>query len=50
LRSCNPGTWFTAWPYTDGFIAETSEVDVTAWLTTWLKVVEALVMKLASPL
>ena len=40
----------TAWPNTEGFVAETSEVVVAAWLTTWLKVVEALVVKLASPL
>ena len=40
----------TAWPNTEGSVAETSEVVVFAWLTTWLKVVEALVVKLASPL
>ena len=40
----------TACPNTEGFVAETREVVVPAWLTTWLKAAEALVVKLASPL
>ncbi len=40
----------TAWPNTEGSVAETSEVVVPAWLTTWLKAVEVLVAKVASPL
>ena len=39
----------TAWPYTEGSVSEMSEVVVFAWLTTWLKAVEALDVKLASP-
>ena len=39
----------TAWPNTEGSVAETSEVVVFAWLTTWLKAVEVLDVKLASP-
>ena len=39
----------TAWPNTEGSVAETTEVVVFAWLTTWLKAVDALEVKLASP-
>ena len=40
----------TDWPKTDGLTDEVSVVVVAAWLTVWVRAVEVLLVKLASPL